>query len=476
VEILVPEASQGIHGRLRSGYMAEPRTRPMGAGLALAARRKDGSEFPVDISLAAMQTDQGLLVAAAIRDLTQQMERERLEHQLQQTRRLESLGLLAGGVAHDFNNLMGVIDGYAGFIAEDAHAATAEGLEQFRAAVIEEAEHIRKAVGRATHLTRQLLAFGRRELTRPELVDLNAVVRDTVNLLERTLGEHITVVTSFGADLAGIMADAGQLEQVIVNTAVNARDAMPTGGMLTIDTSSVTVDEAYAAESGASPGPYVRLRIADTGTGMTEETLTHVFEPFFTTKPTGHGTGLGLSTVYGIVARHGGHIAVYSEPDHGSTFSILLPATPDQAVPATAAPGAPVPTVVPADDEVRTILVVDDEAGMREVASRIIARAGYRVLVAPDGPHALALAREHPGPIDLLLTDVIMPRMLGKELAETLRRTRPGLRMVYMSGYAQPVLTAQGTLDPGTSLVEKPFTEAQLLGAIRAALVEAPPR
>jgi two-component system, cell cycle sensor histidine kinase and response regulator CckA len=467
VELLVPEASQGMHAGYRADYLAAPRVRPMGAGLSLAARRKDGTEFPVDVSLAAIETDEGTMVAAAVRDLSQDAERDRLERQLQQVRRLESLGQLAGGVAHDFNNLMGVIDGYAAFILDEADNVDRRAYEEARQAIREDTQRIRDAVQRATHLTRQLLTFGRREVSRPQLMNPNAVVRDALALLERTLGDHISICTDLAPDLPPINADPGQMEQIIVNIAVNARDAMPSGGVLTVDTAAVPVDEYYADQRGITPGRYVRLRIADTGAGMTHEVADHAFEPFYTTKPTGQGTGLGLSTVYGIVARHDGDVALYSEPGHGTTLSILLPA----ARAAEPVPAAPPPVPEPAASTQRyTVLLVDDEEGLREVARRIMTRYGHHVLVAADGPEALALARDFPGRIDLLLTDVMMPKMLGKELADRLTAGRPDLRVLYMSGYAQPVLAAQGTLDPETALLEKPFTADSLHAALSAVL------
>jgi two-component system, cell cycle sensor histidine kinase and response regulator CckA len=465
VEVLVPDPVRGRHAGLRLGYLAHPQTRRMGAGLSLTGRRKDGSQFPIDVSLSAIERDNGILITAAIQDLTQQVERERLEEQLQQTRRLESLGQLAGGVAHDFNNLMAIIGGYAAFIIEDAQAV-ARGEAGNHATIVEEAERIQHAVARASRVTRQLLAFGRREVARRQVLDLNALVRESVTLLERTLGAHITINVDLPDPLPPILADRGHIEQVIVNAAVNARDAMPGGGSLTIDTGQMAVDEAYARQRGVAAGDYARLRISDNGTGMTKEVVAQAFEPFFTTKPPGEGTGLGLSTVYGIASEHGGRAAIYSEPGHGTTLTVLLPTV--DTVAAEAGPARPAPVSAGGNGGARyTILVVDDEEGLRDVIKRILVRLGHQVLVAADGPQALVIADQAES-IDLLITDVIMPKMLGKELADRLLAHLPKLRVLFMSGYAQPALSAQGTLDPGTVLLEKPFTEAELRDCLAA--------
>jgi two-component system, cell cycle sensor histidine kinase and response regulator CckA len=476
VEILVPHEARAQHPGHRTRYFANPDPRPMGAGMQLAARRRDGTEFPAEISLSALETDDGLLVSAAVRDVTDriesqaererlksQAERERLEAQLHQAQRLESLGQLAGGVAHDFNNLLGAILNYAAFIHEKVAAAADRpgGAEEWQPVCADIAQ-IERAGERATRLTHQLLAFGRREVVQPQVLNLNAIVTDVEQLLRRTLGEHIQLRTGLAAALWPVLADPGQIEQVLVNLAVNARDAMPAGGVLIIDTENVAADDEYAgSHPGIKAGRYVRMRVIDSGAGMPRHVLDRVFEPFFTTKPKGEGTGLGLATVYGIITQADGVVRIYSEPGHGTTVSALLPAT-DQA-PAPAQPD------VPARQHRRggeTVLVVEDEDALREVTSRILARNGYRVLAAVGGDAAIELAAAHRGEIDLLLTDVIMPKMLGKEVAGRLAAARPGIRTLYMSGYAHPVLTSQGTLDPGVILVEKPFTASALLAKI----------
>jgi signal transduction histidine kinase len=385
-------------------------------------------------------------------------QQEKSQEQLAQAQRLESLGQLAGGVAHDFNNLLAVILNYTAFAAEELTAVTesdwAERCESARG----DLEQISRAGQRAAGLTRQLLAFARREVVQPRVLDLDTVITAVEEMLRRTLGEHVELVTSLAGDLQPVLADPGQLEQVLVNLAVNARDAMPGGGTLTMDTSNITVDaESIAGGSKAPPGQNVRLRVSDTGTGMPPDVIEHAFEPFFTTKKDGGGTGLGLATVYGILTQADGHIHIYSDPGGGTTFSIMLPAT-SQAVTPKAAEMAYQRT-----PRGETVLVVEDEAALREVTRRILARNGYRVITAASGPEALDIARNHQGEIHLLVTDVVMPHMLGKEVAERMRLIKPETEVLYMSGYARPVLASQGRLEPGMALVEKPFSAADLL-------------
>jgi PAS domain S-box-containing protein len=478
IEMLVPEHARAVHPSHRDRYFDHPTLRPMGAGMQLAARRKDGTEFPVEISLSALDTEDGMIVLSAIRDVTDrlemeaarerlksQAERERLEAQLQQSQRLESLGQLAGGVAHDFNNLLAVMLNYTAFIAEQITDAAEDDPTGAWATARQDVAQILRAGERATELTHQLLAFGRREVVRPQVLDLNVVVGEVQQLLQRTLGEHVQLHTDLVTDVRPVLADPGQLEQVLVNLAVNARDAMPEGGMLTIGTVNRDLDEhGAAAHHGLSPGPHVELRISDTGTGIDPEIAARIFEPFFTTKPKGRGTGLGLATVYGIVTQAGGSVVMTSAPGAGTAFTILLPATDTAYVQ---------PEAVPPRKRTRggeTVLVVEDEDALREVTCRILTRNGYRVLPAASGPEALKLAEHHPEPVHLLLSDVIMPHMLGTELAAKVRELRPDCRVLYMSGYAQPILAAQGTLAPGLTLVEKPFSEPDLLQWVREVL------
>jgi two-component system, cell cycle sensor histidine kinase and response regulator CckA len=477
IETLIPERSRDVHPGHRAHYFGQPQRRQMGAGMQLFARRKDGTEFPVEISLSALDTEDGLIVSAAIRDVTDRIEaaaererlkaaaeRERLEAQLHQSQRLESLGQLAGGVAHDFNNLLAVMLNYTAFVGEQV-SRVAEADPEWNAVSADIAQ-IMRAGARATELTHQLLAFGRREVVRPQVLRINTVVSEVEQLLRRTLGEHIRLHTRLAPDLWPVLVDPGQLEQVLVNLAVNARDAMPDGGTLTVDTDNVEIDaETADASPRLEPGRHVRLTVRDTGTGMPREVLERVFEPFFTTKRKGEGSGLGLATVYGIITQAGGRAEIQSTPGAGTTFTALLPVT-DRP---------------PSIDEEKvdsgqlgrggeTVLVVEDEEALREVTRRILSRNGYHVLCAASGPEALKVIEEDDEVVHLLLTDVIMPHMLGKELAVRVTELRPSIRVLYMSGYAQPVLASQGTLDPGVTLVEKPFSEQALLERIRQVL------
>jgi signal transduction histidine kinase/CheY-like chemotaxis protein len=397
-------------------------------------------------------------------------ERERLAHHLAQTQRLESLGQLAGGVAHDFNNLLSVILNYSLFVKEELAGAIADGDGHLSAAQAD-LEEIERAAQRAAGLTHQLLAFARREVVHPEVISLNDVVGETEQLLRRTLGEHIELTRILSEDPWPIVADPGQMEQVLVNLAVNARGAMPTGGALVIETANLSVDESYASSRpGLVPGRYVRLRVSDTGTGMDPVTIEHAFEPFFTTKPKGQGTGLGLATVYGIVTQSGGHAQLYSEPGVGTTCSIMLPATEQEAE-----RRAPTSADEPGGHG-ELVLLVEDEDGIREVARRILERRGYQVITAADGYDAIEVARDHDIPIDLLITDVIMPHMLGKDVAEKVLELRPATRVMYMSGYAEPILGAGEAIPAGMVLLEKPFTEHLLLTKAREALDAVQPR
>jgi len=474
VDTLVPDAVRDAHAAHRARYAHNPTTRSMGVGLQLVARRKDGTEFPAEISLSSIQTADGLIVSAAVRDITERLEaerdrdrlraaaeRERVELQLQRARRLESLGQLAGGVAHDFNNLLAVILNYTAFVAEEVARAAEVDPDRW-ADVGNDIEQIRRAGERASELTRQLLTFGRREIAQPLPLDLNEVLDGVAPLLRRTLGEHVELHVDRSPTLWPIVADPGQVEQVLVNLAVNARDAMPGGGTLSIDTCNIAADEDYAAAlAPLTPGRYVRVRVSDSGIGMTPDVLDQAFEPFFTTKPKGEGTGLGLATVYGIVTQAGGHVHIYSETGLGTTFTALFPAT-DQAVESVERPTPP--TGVHGG---HTVLVVEDEDAMREVTRRILVRNGYTVLLAGSGADAIRTAEAHGGDIHVLLTDVLMPQMLGKEVAERIAVLRPEARVLYMSGYAHPVLTSQGRLEEGVVLLEKPFTESALLARVR---------
>ena len=449
VEVLLTDESKSTYPE-RMKQVGDGSSRALGA-LTTSVRRRDGSELPVESSAAVVETEQGRLAIAVVRDLTeraraeQEKARLRAEAQVHRSERLESLGQLAGGIAHDFNNMLGVIVNYANFVIEEAESAEPD-LKMIAA----DARQVIRAGQRGTDLTHQLLAFARREVIRPQVLDLNAVIRDVQELLRRSIGEHITLIFRPGADLPPVTCDPGQIEQLLVNLAANARDAMPAGGNLVIDT--------------GAHGAHVRMRVSDSGRGMTPDVLEHAFEPFFTTKANGEGTGLGLATVYGIVTQAGGEVSIASEPGLGTTATVLLPAGAVD----DSAPSAPAP--VPTRGHGETLLVVEDEAALRDVAGRILSGAGYHVLAAECGPEALELAARHEGAIDLLVSDVVMPGMLGKDLADRLTNARPDTRVLYMSGYAQPVLHTHGTLDPGVALLEKPFTADDLLTAVRRRL------
>ncbi|GGL14711.1 ATP-binding protein [Mangrovihabitans endophyticus] len=430
--------------------------------VAATMQRRDGSTFPAESSVSRVETPHGCRVVVVIRDLTEQRraetERARLcdEADTHRSQRLESLGQLAGGIAHDFNNLLGVIVNYTNFVIEEASSQAAD-----LAAIAADARQVLKAGERGTDLTHRLLAFARREVVRPRVLDLNEVVAGAREAVRQAIGEHLQLIVRLGDRLPPVSCDPAQIEQMLVNLAVNARDAMPSGGRLVIDT------ERFQAEPGGAvpAGDYVRLRVADSGCGMPAEVTERACEPFFTTKGSGSGTGLGLATVYGIVTQAEGQIHLASEPGVGTTVTVLLPA--GSAEPAAA---APVPEPAARAGQGETLLVVEDESALREVAGRILSAAGYRVIAADSGPHALELAARHHGDIDLLVSDVVMPGMLGKELAERLVGQRPATRVLFMSGYAQPVLASHGTLEPGVALLEKPFTAAGLLSAVRRRL------
>ncbi len=439
-----------------------PATSLMGT-VALKIRRRDGTSFPAEASLSRVQTPQGRVTVAVIRDVTERQrlqaeaDRQRGEVQEHRNQRLEALGQLAGGIAHDFNNMLGVIVNYANFVIEEAETP-APDLK----AIASDARQVIRAGQRGTDLTHQLLKFARREVVRPRVLDLNEVIADSEGMLRSAIGEHITLITRPGEILPPVTCDPGQIEQLLVSLSVNARDAMPSGGNLVIDTASAHL--AVGDHPDLTPGDYVRLRVSDSGQGMTPEVVERAFEPFFTTKASGEGTGLGLATVYGIVTQAGGSVSLTSEPGLGTTVTVLLPAG------AVEEPVAPTPEPVVTAGHGETLLVVEDEAALRDVAGRILSGAGYHVLTADGGSQALELAALHDGVIDLLVSDVVMPGMLGKELAERLVDVRPDTRVLYMSGYAQPVLASQGTLDPGVALLEKPFTAAALLSAVRRRL------
>ena len=394
----------------------------------------------------------GLLYAVA-RDVTDMM---LLEQQLAHAQKMDAVGRLAGGIAHDFNNMLSVIIGVSESALGELHVD--DPLRR-------DFDDILAAGTRSAALTRQLLAFGRRQLLQPKVTNLNTLNRDTERVLGRMLGEDVELTLLLADDVADVKIDAGQFDQVLVNLVVNARDAMPDGGQLTIETANVTFDEEYARlHVGAQPGQYVMLAVSDTGVGMDEATRARIFEPFFTTKSAGRGTGLGLATVFGIVSQSGGHIWVYSEPGHGTTFKVYVPATQESALPvAHAAPERHV-------GGHERILLVEDEAMVRLFIKRVLERGGYDVVEAANAGEALLLFESKEAPIDLLLTDVVMPRMSGRQLAERLCAADPSLRVLYMSGYTENAIVHHGVLGDGIDFVPKPVTAGTLLPKIRELL------
>ncbi len=390
---------------------------------------------------------------STIADVT---ERIRLEGQLRQGQKMEAIGRLAGGIAHDFNNLLTVIIGYADLLFEQIPPGTS---------MYADLAEIRQAAASATGLTRQLLAFSRKQILQPQVLDLNGIVARMNGLLRRLIGEDISLRTRLATPLDRVRADPGQIEQIIMNLALNARDAMPGGGTLTIETANVELDAPWLVRNAdAVAGPHVMLAISDTGIGMDPSVQAHLFEPFFTTKERVQGTGLGLATVYGIVKQSGGSIFVYSERGHGTVFKILLPRTeqlaesPNAAPPASRALGT------------ETILLVEDQPEVRAVTRDTLARQGYDVLEGGNGAEALALAENHRGDIHLLLTDVVMPGMSGRELAQRLQTMRPALRVIYTSGYTDDTIVHHEILDPGITFIQKPFAPNALLRTIRGVL------
>ena len=385
-------------------------------------------------------------------------DRRKLEEQLRQTQKMEAIGTLSGGIAHDFNNLLTVIKGYTGLLLESLKDEDSRGL----------VVRIDHAADRAASLTRQLLAYSRRQVLQPRIISLNSLVSSVDKLLRRLIGEDVTMSTVMSSSLASVKADPGQIEQVIMNLAVNARDAMPSGGSLTIETANVVLDDAYAREhAGTLAGRYVLLAVSDTGVGMDCSTRAQIFEPFFTTKRMGRGTGLGLSMVYGIVKQSGGSIEVYSEPQRGTTFKVYLPAVDE---PAEDLFGKPMSSsTIPGTE---TILLVEDDLQVRDLAEAVLNACGYNVLVA-DSVAAVAKSDQFPGQIDLLLTDVVMPGIGGRELAGHVTSRRPTIKVLYMSGYTTNAIIHHGVLDPGTSFLQKPFTPASLSSKVREVLDEA---
>lgn len=454
VEILLPESKRGTHTHQRDDYFAHPRTRPMGIGMELSGRRKDGKEFPVEVSLSHVETGDGTFAIAFVNDISQ---RKNLEEQLLQAQKMDAVGRLAGGVAHDFNNMLTVVLGYNRMILDELSP-----VDPLRDC----AEEIQRAAERAGALTNRLLAFSRRQLIQPRVMNPNTVVEQTEKMLRRLIGEDIELALHLSSDAGNIKVDPSHLEQAIVNLVVNSRDAMPQGGRVTIETQNVVLDESYArSHLGVQPGPFVMLAVSDTGVGMDAETRKRVFEPFFTTKEKGKGTGLGLATVYGIVKQVNGDIWVYSEPGRGTTIKMYFPRV-DEAP----AEENGLESLLPHAESSETILVVEDEKGLRELTVRILQKLGYTVLVAAGGAEAIEAAASYTGEISLLLTDVVMPNMSGRQVADRLLTLRPGLKILYFSGYTDSTVIHHGVLEDGVDFLPKPFSREVLANKIREIL------
>jgi PAS domain S-box-containing protein len=418
---------------------------------------KDGRPLDVSLSVSPLTNAIGEVVGASViaRDITSQ---KRAEAQMRQSQKMEAIGRLAGGVAHDFNNVLGIINACAEFLRDRIDSAAEASLY---------VDNIRNAIERGTALTRQLLTFSRTSAIQPQILDLNDRLKDIGKLLRPLLGDDIEVLIVSRSISAVIEADPGQLDQVVVNLAVNARDAMPRGGKFILETGAAQFDEAFAAQHQAmSAGKYVQLAVSDTGHGMDETTVSRIFEPFFTTKEPGKGTGLGLATVYGIVKQSAGHIFVYSEPGHGTTFKIYLPDA-EQKIGSGSNPEA---DSVSPQRHGSTILLVEDDEIMRHLTRQLLQEHGYTVVEADDGKGALEWLESNPAQIDLLLTDVVMRHMSGPELAERLHTSHPALKVAYMSGYTGELMANREILKPGAILIEKPFTRAALLNTVHAML------
>ncbi|MBI1897023.1 MAG: PAS domain S-box protein [Acidobacteria bacterium] len=446
-----PEDQRAFRTKLEEAVAGQPLV-----GMEATRRRKDGSVVEVSVWSAQLRDGAGMVtgVVVVVADNT---ERKRLEEQFRQVQKMEAVGRLAGGVAHDFNNLLTVIAGYCQMLLDrlDPSDPLHEDMEQ-----------VLKAADRATALTKQLLAFSRKQVVQPKVVDLGALVHDMNHMLKRLVGEDIDLQVLVHEPVGKVKVDPGQIEQVIVNLVVNARDAMALGGRVTIELENAEIDREFLSRHlGLESGPYLMLAVSDTGIGIPPEIRAHLFEPFFTTKEKGRGTGLGLSTSYGVVKQSKGEIVVYSEVGRGTTFKVFLPRVEE-----------PLDAEVigaPERDRWRgseTVLVVEDEDGVRKVMQEMLNQQGYTVLAAAGGPEALEMVEGYVGPLDLLITDVIMPRMSGRELADRVRGLRSNVKVLFVSGYTDTVISQHGILDPGVAFLQKPFTPEQLSGKVRELL------
>ncbi len=455
-DFIVEEVSPDLVKAKLEGNLRSSRT------IERTFRRKDGTTFPALIHERFLRDAEGQIICirSAIQDITERKLAEdqmnNLKEQLRQSQKLEAIGQLAGGVAHDFNNLLTIIKGYSQLSLIDLKESDP---------LWGNIQEIQSAAQRATNLTRQLLAFSRRQILDPKVLNLNALLQDLDKMLQRIIGEDIELATLLTDDLGKVKIDPGQFEQMVLNLAVNARDAMTSGGNLTIETANVELDEEYAhAHISVIPGRYVMLSITDSGVGIPQEIKEKIFEPFFTTKE--KGTGLGLSTVYGIVKQSGGNIWVYSEAGHGTTFKIYLPRVEEEL---DILQGRKETDSLPRGSE--TVLLVEDEQSVKSLANRILRLQGYTLLEAADGEEALRVAQEHAGEkIHLLFTDVVMPHLGGKELSDQLKLLRPDIKVLYTSGYTDNAIVHQGMLEPGTYILQKPFSPQSLSQKVREVL------
>ncbi|MBZ5530091.1 MAG: PAS domain S-box protein [Acidobacteriia bacterium] len=458
VEQLVPEGARGAHIQHRAGYVRHPVTRPMGAGLRLKAQRKDGTQLPVEISLSPNRNGE-LQVIAIVRDVTERVKAEEMlrqsEEKLRQAEKLEALARLAGGTAHEFNNLLTMVLGYSELLL-----SAVSGNED----AVGHVDKIRAAAKRAAHLTRQLMAFGSRQAMRPELLDLNAVLVDARHALANLLGDKVETRLLPAAEPMWVWADPVQVHQIIVNLAMNARDAMSEGGKQTLALSSVDIAEQDLKRyPDLDVGPYVLLTVCDTGSGMTPEIQSRIFEPFFSTRQFGKSTGLGLAMVYGIVSQSGGAISVQSQPGQGTTFSIYLPRVTAGQMAQRRSTRPPLGALHGSE----TILLVEDQAHLLALTQEFLQRLGYRVLPAASAEEAMQVAAAFPGPIHMLLTDVVMPGLNGRQLAKALEASRPEMKVFYVSGFADEAFHGSGPHGRGTAFLEKPFELEELAQKVR---------
>jgi PAS domain S-box-containing protein len=452
VRMLMPEPHQSAHDTYIANYLQTGQPRVLGIGRELTGKRKDGSLFPIQLQVSAFELEEQRHFIGMVRDLTNS---KRLEDRLRQSQKLEAVGQLAAGIAHDFNNLVTVICGYSDIM----HLRLPAGDPMI--AMLEE---VREAGNRAAALTQQLLAFSRKQMLAPKVLDLNTVVRRVEVMLRRLIGADIGLASHLDASIGLVKVDPGQLEHVLINLAVNARDAMPSGGQLTIETSTVQLTDENNPPD-CRPGEYVLLAVTDTGCGMPPEVKRHVFEPFFTTKEPGKGTGLGLATAYGIVRQSEGQIVIYSEEGSGTTVKVYFPRVHELASEGEA---FSIPVERPRGTE--TVLLAEDEPALRALAEEILQSCGYTVLTAEDGLEAIRKAEEYPGAIDLLISDVVMPHCGGRAVADRVAAMKPGVKVLFVSGYTDDAVVRHGIVEAEAAFLQKPYSSASLAQKAREVL------